>query len=218
MRTVHNMTDIEKGYEMVVQAESNLGAVDHTKDVVLEWKNINYSVSLKETPDQKKSILTNINGIALPGELLGVLGTSGAGIITTNMSYSMFSLTIFLGKSTLLDVLAGRLDSIDLSGSLLRNGKEIDRRQFRRETGYVMQSDALFPFLTVKETIRFAAYLRVQNKTREEKNAIADETIKLLKMESAVDTIIGNDEVRGISGGQKRRVSIGVDIVSPILY
>ena len=96
---------------------------------------------------------------------------------------------------------------------MLANGKTIDFSTFRRLSGYVMQSDALFPHLTVRETIRFAAYLRCHDKSERECNLIAEDTIKLLKLESCADTIIGNDVVRGVSGGQKRRVTIAVDIV-----
>lgn len=112
-----------------------------------------------------------------------------------------------------MDVLAGRLDSQFQTGALTTNGIKIHKRQFRRESGYVMQADALFPFLTVKETFRYAAYFRVHEKTREEKDQIAENTIKLLRLERAADTIVGDEKVRGISGGEKRRVSIGVDIV-----
>jgi ATP-binding cassette subfamily G (WHITE) protein 2 len=110
--------------------------------------------------------------------------------------------------------LSARLESQDLTGSLKTNGNTVNKIAFRKETGYVMQSDALFPLLTVRETLRFAAYLRVHNvKSREEKNKIAEETLQLLRLEDCADTIIGDNDNRGISGGQKRRVSIGVDIV-----
>lgn len=83
-----------------------------------------------------------------------------------------------------------------------------------------MQSDALFPLLTVRETIRYAAYLRIQDKTTQEKNEIADSIIKLLRLEKCADTIIGDDDNRGLSGGEKRRVSIAVDIVHfpPVIF
>ena len=89
----------------------------------------------------------------------------------------------------------------------MANGATVDPRSFRKETGYVMQSDALFPLLTVRETMRYAAYLRVQGKTTAEKNALADSIISLLKLDKAADTIVGNDDHRGLSGGEKRRVS-----------
>ena len=93
------------------------------------------------------------------------------------------------------------------AGSLTANGMSVDPRSFRKETGYVMQSDALFPLLTVRETMRYAAYLRVQDKTVEEKNALADSIISLLRLEKVADTIVGDDDNRGLSGGEKRRVS-----------
>ena len=83
----------------------------------------------------------------------------------------------------------------------------MDVKAFRKETGYVMQSDALFPLLTVRETIRYAAYLRVHGKTRAECNEIAEHTIRELKLTKVVDTIVGDDDNRGLSGGEKRRVS-----------
>jgi ABC-type multidrug transport system ATPase subunit len=89
----------------------------------------------------------------------------------------------------------------------------VNSKAFRKESGYVMQSDALFPLLTVRETFRYAAYLRVRGKTTAERNQIADELITELKLNKVADTIVGDDEHRGLSGGEKRRVSIGVDIV-----
>lgn len=76
-----------------------------------------------------------------------------------------------------------------------------------------MQSDALFPLLSVRETVQYAAYLRCAGKTPEQCNEIADETIRVLRLTDCADTIIGNENIRGISGGQKRRVTVAVDIV-----
>ena len=70
-------------------------------------------------------------------------------------------------------------------GSLLANGETVDARSFRKETGYVMQSDALFSLLTVRETMRYAAYLRVQGKTHAQKDQLADRIISLLRLDKA---------------------------------
>lgn len=158
---------------------------------VLKWDNISYRIDGATS----KQILHSQSGIAYPRELLAIMGTSGA------------------GKSTLLDVLAGRLEAIGLKGKISLNGSPIDKKVFRKSSGYVMQSDALFPMMTVKETIKYAAYLRISDKTIVEKEEIAENMIKLLRLDDCADTIIGNDENRGISGGQKRRVSIAVDII-----
>lgn len=112
-----------------------------------------------------------------------------------------------------MDVIAGRLDSKYLTGSICAEGEEVDKRKFRRESGYVMQSDALFPLLTVRETLQYAAELRIIDKSKAEKKQIADDVINILRLSKCANTIIGNDKIRGISGGEKRRVSIGSDIV-----
>lgn len=95
--------------------------------------------------------------------MLAIMGTSGA------------------GKSTLLDILAGRLDSDYLTGDILANGKPIEFSSFRKQSGYVMQSDALFPLLTVRETLFYAAHLRIQGKTYEEREEAVERTLKLLR-------------------------------------
>ncbi len=77
-----------------------------------------------------------------------------------------------------------------------------------------MQSDALYPLLTVCETIRYAAYLRIGKEHSDlEKNEIVEDIIKLLRLEKCRNTIIGDHQHRGLSGGEKRRVSIAVDVV-----
>ena len=99
-------------------------------------------------------------------------------------------------------------------GYVTTNGQQVNKRSFRKESGYVMQSDALFPLLTVRETIQYAAKLRVSaDKSNAEKLELADAIIRLLRLENVADTIVGDDDNRGLSGGEKRRVSIAVDIV-----
>jgi len=75
----------------------------------------------------------------------------------------------------------------------------MDKDVFRKQSGYVMQSDALFPLLTVRETIQYAASLRCIG-TIKEKNNFAENTIKLLKLDDCADTIIGDNDNRGLSG------------------
>lgn len=163
-----------------VEAETKLN------NVTLEWQSIQYSVTDSQTKTSK-TLLHAMSGVASPGKLLGILGTSGA------------------GKSTLLDVLAGRISSSGLTGSMTVNGSPMDKESFKKMSGYVMQSDALFPLLTVRETIRYAAYLRCAGMTTAEKNDIADKTISLLKLDKCADTIVGDDLNRGLSGGERRR-------------
>eukprot|EP01031_Cornospumella_fuschlensis_P024682 gene24682-29825_t len=96
----------------------------------LHWSNVHYdiparglAVATSKKMQASRNILNNISGQALPRQLLAILGRSGA------------------GKTTLLDVLAGRLESPSLKGQLTVNGRHVDKRILRMETGYVMQSD-----------------------------------------------------------------------------
>jgi len=161
--------------------------------ITLSWERLTYSIVDKEK--QSKTLIHPMSGEARPGEMLAIMGTSGA------------------GKSTLLDIIAGRLVSSNVQGRISANGQPVDFKAFRRQSGYVMQSDALFPLLTVKETLLYAARLRIPDKTWAEKQAIVQETMRLLGIDHVADTIVGNDMNRGLSGGEKRRVSIAVDII-----
>ena len=183
---------LEDGYGVI---KSNL--IDDDKNerdaIGLEWVNVSYSIPVKE--GNMKTLIHPMSGSAIPGEMLALMGTSGA------------------GKSTLLDILAGRLLSENLTGKILANKRPINFSSFRKQSGYVMQSDALFPLLTVKETLYYAAHLRIQGKTYAEREAAAAGTMKLLRLDHVENTIIGDELNRGLSGGEKRRVSIAVDII-----
>lgn len=167
--------------------------------VALEWENISYCIRDKK---ELRTIIHPMSGHIDPGEMLAIMGTSGA------------------GKSTLLDILAGRLISKNLTGQIFTNKKPVNYSSFRKQSGYVMQSDALFPLLTVKETLHYAAHLGIQGKTYAEREAAANNTLRLLRLEHVQNTIVGNNLIRGLSGGEKRRVSIAVDIIHepPVIF
>ncbi|EFJ20457.1 hypothetical protein SELMODRAFT_109153 [Selaginella moellendorffii] len=146
---------------------------------------------------QARYILRNVSCVARPGEILAVAGPSGA------------------GKSTLLEVLAGRIHpSHGPSSSILVNNQPIDFEHFRRVSGYVMQHDALFPLLTVHETLLFSAQLRLPSSLpKAEKAARVEALMGELGLLHVAGSRIGSENVRGVSGGERRRVSIGVDVI-----
>uniref|UniRef100_A0A0D9VIV3 ABC transporter G family member 5 n=1 Tax=Leersia perrieri TaxID=77586 RepID=A0A0D9VIV3_9ORYZ len=148
-----------------------------------------------------KSLLDGISGEARDGELLAVMGASGS------------------GKSTLLDALAGRISRGSLRGRVELNGEPLNGRRRRAISAYVMQDDLLYPMLTVRETLRFAAEFRLPRAlSRDKKRARVEALIEQLGLARDADTIIGDESHRGVSGGERRRVSIGTDIVhDPIL-
>lgn len=139
-------------------------------------------------------ILKNVNCEARPGEITAIAGPSGA------------------GKTTLLEILAGVVRPSRVSGQILVNDQPMDATCFRRVSGYVTQEDALFPLLTIEETLMYSARLRLRG-GRDRAAARVKELLKELELEHVAGARIGDESSRGISGGEKRRLSIGVDLV-----
>ncbi|XP_040380079.1 ABC transporter G family member 1-like [Oryza brachyantha] len=153
------------------------------------------------TDGPTKALLDGISGEARDGELFAVMGASGS------------------GKSTLVDALAGRIARESLRGRVELNGEPLHGRRLRAISAYVMQDDLLYPMLTVRETLLFAAEFRLPRALPpDRKRARVDALIDQLGLARAADTVIGDEGHRGVSGGERRRVSIGTDIIhDPIL-
>ncbi|KAL8137876.1 hypothetical protein V2J09_003877 [Rumex salicifolius] len=159
----------------------------------LTWKDLTVMVTLSNGETQK--VLEGLTGYAEPGSFTALMGPSGS------------------GKSTLLDALSSRLAAnAFLSGSILLNGRKT-KLSFGT-AAYVTQDDNLIGTLTVRETISYSARLRLPDKMRwEEKRALIESTIMEMGLQDCADTVVGNWHLRGISGGEKRRVSIAVEIL-----
>ncbi|GFQ06839.1 ABC transporter g family member 16 [Phtheirospermum japonicum] len=149
----------------------------------------------------KTLILDDVSGEARDGEIMAVMGASGS------------------GKSTLIDALANRMAKGSLKGSVTLNGEPLDSKVMKVISAYVMQDDLLHPMLTVEETLMFAAEFRLpRTLSRPKKQIRVQSLIDQLGLRNAATTIIGDEGHRGISGGERRRVSIGIDIIhDPIL-
>ncbi|OMO90403.1 ABC transporter-like protein [Corchorus capsularis] len=117
------------------------------------------------------------------------------------------------GKTTLLEILAGMIPLSSLSGNVLVNNQPMDPSHFRRVSGYVTQDEILFPLLTVEETLMYSARLRLREGHDKAAAARVRELLKELGLEHVANVRVGGESNRGISGGEKRRVSIGVDLV-----
>lgn len=148
-----------------------------------------------------KTLLNDISGEARDGEIMAVLGASGS------------------GKSTLIDALANRIAKESLKGTIKLNGEVLESRMLKVISAYVMQDDLLFPMLTVEETLMFAAEFRLPRTLSKSKKKIRVQAlIDQLGLRNAAKTVIGDEGHRGVSGGERRRVSIGIDIIhDPIL-
>lgn len=146
-------------------------------------------------PDSKQ-ILYSTSANMPPGTLTAIIGGSGS------------------GKTTMLNTMAERMTSGRLSfgGNTTFNGST-GVESIR--SAYVMQQDVLLPTLTVRETLRYSADLRLPPPTSEaERRQVVEEVILELGLKECADTRIGNHQHKGCSGGEKRRTSIGVQLLS----
>lgn len=163
---------------------------DHVP-ATLHFEELSYSIG-------GKSILSDITGSVAPGQVLAIMGASGA------------------GKSTFLDILARKDKRGVVAGRLYVNGREIvDDAIYKRVVGFVDQEDTLMSTLTVYETVLYSAILRLpRNMTLEAKRFRTLETMHELGILGIKDSRIGEAGKRSISGGEKRRVSIACELVT----
>ncbi|GLU05219.1 hypothetical protein SLE2022_223310 [Rubroshorea leprosula] len=175
--------------------------------VTLKFEEVVYKIKLEQQEGfcfgtwktREKTILNGLSGMVYPGEILAMLGPSGS------------------GKTTLLTALGGRLGG-KLSGKITYNGQPFSGA-IKRRTGFVAQNDVLYPHLTVTETLMFTALLRLPNSlTRDMKAQHVERVIAELGLSRCRNSMIGGPLFRGISGGEKKRVSIGQEmLINPSL-
>lgn len=176
-------------------SDADLGG--KVKKVTLEWRDV-HCLLLDKKGKNDRELLGGIGGTAAPGRLLAIMGPSGS------------------GKTTLLNALAGQLPRSGrtrLSGEITVNG--VPRRDSRHRQAYIKQEDVFFSQLTVRETLLMAAKLQLPAKLPEsEKEAYVDSLLQRLGLVAAADTIVGDAKARGISGGEKKRLSIACELIA----
>ena len=159
---------------------------------VFSWKDVCYDVPVK---GGQRRLLDHVSGWVKPGTLTALMGVSGA------------------GKTTLLDVLAERVSMGVITGDMLVSGKARDA-SFQRKTGYVQQQDLHLETTTVREALRFSAYLRqpksVSNKEKEE---FVEDVIKMLNMEDFAEAVVGVPG-EGLNVEQRKLLTIGVELAA----
>lgn len=152
---------------------------------------------------QRTPILQSVTTQFRPGELNVIMGPSGS------------------GKTSLLNSMAKRLHKsltvgYELEGLMLYNGAIPTNGVIRSATCFVTQADdALIPTLTVRETLQYAAQLRLPSwMSKEEKLQRTDDVLLKMGLKECADNVIGDESVKGISGGEKRRVTIAVQLLT----
>ncbi|XP_029949983.1 broad substrate specificity ATP-binding cassette transporter ABCG2d [Salarias fasciatus] len=184
-------------------AGSKVGpAVDRNSQrcgAAVSFHSIQYRVQLKsglfcKRKITSRDILLDLNGIMKPG-LNAILGPTGS------------------GKSSFLDILAARKDPSGLSGEVLIDGAP-QPPNFKCLSGYVVQDDEVMGTLTVRENLRFSAALRLPGSVpQSEKEARVSHLIKELGLTKVADSKVGTAMTRGVSGGERKRTNIGMELI-----
>ncbi|KAJ6699167.1 WHITE-BROWN COMPLEX-like protein 30-RELATED [Salix purpurea] len=147
---------------------------------------------------KKKHLMRCVTGKIMPGRVSAVMGPSGA------------------GKTTFLSALAGKATGCTMTGSILINGKNESIVSYKKIIGFVPQDDIVHGNLTVEENLRFSARCRLSaDMPKADKVLVVERVIEALGLQTVRDSVVGTVEKRGISGGQRKRVNVGLEMMSP---
>ena len=195
-----NLDDPSLNQELL-SAESQLDAM---RDLVptstfatptIEFRGMGLTLAKGEC--KGKVVLDNVTGVIKPGSFVAVMGPSGS------------------GKSTFMHTLAGKAFYGHRSGHVIVNGDEVDLIRLAKVVGFVKQDDIMHREMTVFETLLFNARMRFDaTNCMESPESIANATMKVLDLNHVRDTAIGDEKKRGISGGQRKRVNIGMEMAA----
>lgn len=198
---------VKKSPSTFLSTEAGIDCLPPNKACNIEFKNLSYSVpegrrkftlrNFWDCQTNYKTILKCISGRFSAGKLTAIMGPSGA------------------GKSSLMNLLTGyRVKSVE--GDILVNGKELDRRKFRKQSCYIMQEDHLLPNLSVLELMMASANLKLSDKlSTKNKAAVVQKILGILSLDTVQSTHACN-----LSGGQRKRLSIALELVNnpPVMF
>ncbi|XP_052883732.1 pleiotropic drug resistance protein 1-like [Gossypium arboreum] len=170
----------------------------------LTFEDIYYSVDMPQemkeqgiTEDDRLVLLKGISGAFRPGVLTALMGVSGA------------------GKTTLMDVLAGRKTGGYIEGNITVSGFPKQQETFARVSGYCEQNDIHSPHVTVYESLLYSAWLRLSNDIdAETRKMFIEEVMELVELDSLRHALVGLPGVNGLSTEQRKRLTIAVELVA----
>ncbi|KAK2418391.1 pleiotropic drug resistance protein [Trifolium repens] len=183
--------------------ERRTGMILPFQPLSLAFNHLNYYVDM---PAEMKSqginedrlqLLHDFSGAFRPGILTALMGVSGA------------------GKTTLMDVLAGRKIGGYIEGSINISGYPKNQTTFARVSGYCEQNDIHSPYVTVYESLLFSAWLRLPSDIKTQtRKMFVEEVMELIELTPIKDALVGFPRVNGLSTEQRKRLTIAVELVS----
>ena len=190
--------DVELGAKQGMKHAASFAALDmDTQGIRITVENLSYRVPSFKDKKTDAELLSNVSGVFNPGEMVALLGPSGS------------------GKTTFLDVLAGRKAVGTTSGVTKFGGLAPTSQFLRRYTGYVEQFDTLIAALTAREMLLYTAELkRPMQESLSSKESAVDQLLRDLGLFEARDVLVGSPMVKGLSGGQSKRLNIAIALIT----
>nr|ASM90224.1 ABC-2 type transporter [Sesuvium portulacastrum] len=193
----------DSGLESTNGVAPKRGMVLPFTPLAMSFDEVNYYVDMppemkaQGVQEDRLPLLREVTGAFRPGVLTALMGVSGA------------------GKTTLMDVLAGRKTGGYIEGDIRISGFPKIQETFARISGYCEQTDIHSPQVTVRESLIYSAFLRLPKEVpKEDKLTFVDEVMDLVELDSLKDAIVGLPGVTGLSTEQRKRLTIAVELVA----
>ncbi|MCD7456583.1 transcription factor [Datura stramonium] len=197
------ITDTTKGDSVGENQNKKKGMVLPFEPHSITFDEVVYSVDMppemreQGTNDDRLVLLKGVSGAFRPGVLTALMGVSGA------------------GKTTLMDVLAGRKTGGYIDGSIKISGYPKKQETFARISGYCEQNDIHSPYVTVYESLVYSAWLRLPQDVDEQKRMMfVEEVMDLVELTPLRSALVGLPGVNGLSTEQRKRLTIAVELVA----
>ncbi|KAK6239551.1 hypothetical protein QUC31_005020 [Theobroma cacao] len=180
-----------------------IGMVLPFEPITISFENVQYFVDTPKKvreqgfPHRKLQLLQDITGAFRPGILTALMGASGA------------------GKTTLMDVLSGRKTGGHIDGEIKIGGYPKIQETYARISAYCEQTDIHSPQITIEESVKYSAWLRLPEQVDKHKRLeFVAEVLQMIELDEIKDALVGIPGVSGISPEQRKRLTIAVELVS----